>query len=64
MLNIAQVDRIAQREYACPRSEALPPVSLVGNMPGRTPTGTASLARPHGERANLVQVDEDDGLAA
>ena len=59
-VNIAQQDRIAQREHTCPRCGAEPGNSCWEKARGN-PGRKTYLARPHAERAELVQ--EEDGLA-
>lgn len=59
-MNIAQQDRIAQREYTCPRCGAEPGKSCWEKARGN-PGRKTYLARPHAERAELVQ--EEHGLA-
>jgi hypothetical protein len=59
-VNIAQQDRIAQREHTCPRCGAEPGKSCWEKARGN-PHRKTYLARPHAERAELVQ--EEDGLA-
>lgn len=59
-MNIAQQDRIAQREHTCPRCGAEPGKNCwdkARSNPGRK----TYQARPHAERSELVQ--EDHGLA-
>jgi len=58
-LNVAQQDRIAQREHTCPRCGAEPGKSCWGKARGN-PRRKTYLARAHAERAELVQ--EDHGL--
>jgi hypothetical protein len=58
-VNIAQQDRIAQREYTCPRCGAEPGKSCWEKARGN-PQRKTYLARPHAERAELVQ--EEHGL--
>jgi hypothetical protein len=59
-VNIAQQDRIAQREHTCPRCGAQPGKSCWEKARGN-PGRKTYLARPHAERAGLVP--EEDGLA-
>jgi hypothetical protein len=59
-VNIAQQDRIAQREHRCPRCGAEPGKSCWEKARG-SPGRKTYLARPHAERAELVQ--EEHGLA-
>jgi hypothetical protein len=58
-VNIAQQDRIAQREHACPRCGAEPGKRCWEKARGN-PGRETYLARPHAERAELVQ--EEHGL--
>ena len=58
-MNLAQQDRIAQREYTCPRCGAQPGKSCWEKARGN-PGRKTHLARPHAERAELVP--EEDGL--
>jgi hypothetical protein len=58
-VNIAQQDRIAQREHACPRCGAEPGKSCWEKARGN-PLRKTYLARPHAERAELVR--EEHGL--
>jgi hypothetical protein len=58
-VNIAQQDRIAQREHACPRWGAEPGKSCWEKARG-SPQRKTYLARPYAERAELVQ--QDHGL--
>jgi hypothetical protein len=59
-VNVAQQDRIAQREYTCPQCGAQPGKSCWEKARGN-PGRKTYLARPHAERAELVP--EEDGLA-
>ena len=59
-MNIAQQDRIAQREHTCPHCGAEPGKSCWEKARGN-PGRKTYLARPHAERAELVQ--EEHGLA-
>jgi hypothetical protein len=59
-VNIAQQDRVAQREHACPRCGAEPGKSCWEKARGN-PRRKTYLAPPHAERAELVQ--EEHGLA-
>jgi hypothetical protein len=61
-MNIAQQDRVAQREYTCPRCGA-PPGKGCWERARQNLYGISYMARPHAERADLIQ-DEDDGLAS
>src|SRR5260370_42103171 len=58
-VNIAQQDRIAQRTKTCPRCGAEPGEPCWERARG-DPFRKAYLARPHAERAELVQ--DEDGL--
>ena len=58
-MNIAQQDRIARRQHTCPRCGAKPGKSCWEKARGN-PGRKTYLARPHAERAELVQ---EDGLA-
>ena len=58
-MNIAQQDRIAQREHGCPRCGAEPGKSCWEKVRGN-PRRKTYLARPHAERAELVC--EEHGL--
>ena len=55
-MNIAQQARIAQLEHACPGCGAEPGKSWWENARGK-PARKTYLARPHAERAELVQED-------
>jgi len=55
-VNIAQQDPIAQHEHACPRCGAEPGKSCREKARG-SPQRKTYLARPHAERAELVQED-------
>ena len=57
-MNIAQQDRIAQREHTCPRCGAEPGKSCWEKARGN-PARKTYVAQPHAERAELVQ---EDGL--
>jgi hypothetical protein len=60
-VNIAQQDIVAQKKVTCPRCGAKPGKRCWDKAPGN-PTRKTFLARPHGERAELVQ--DDEGLVA
>ena len=55
-VNIAQQDRIAQREHTCPRCGAEPGKSCREKARGSLGRKTY-LARPHAERAELVHAE-------
>ena len=56
VVNIAQQDRIAQREHTCPRCGAEPGKSWCEKARGGLGRKTC-LARPHAERAELVHAE-------
>jgi hypothetical protein len=58
-VNVAQQDRIAEREHTCPRCGAEPGKSCWEKARGN-PQRKTYLARPHAERAELVE--EEHGL--
>jgi hypothetical protein len=60
-VNIAQQDRIAQRDHECPRCEA-EPGKRCWEWSRRFPGRKVLLAWPHAERSELVPADEE-GLA-
>jgi len=57
-VNIAQQDRIAQREHTCPRCGAEPGKSCWEKARGN-PGRKTYMARPHAERAELVQEEPE-----
>ena len=62
-MNVAQVDRIAQRTKTCPRCGAQPGKPC-WEKARQNPYRHSYMARPHAERSELVVRENEDGLVA